>query len=313
VPLDSRLLLPFSPRTGSWRIAVARLLVCLPVCLLLAPSYPGTPGEPPRESPELRARAEQLELLRTEGYPPSRQIEVLRLADLAARDPVGFFGKCLEHYDRHIQGYTLTLHKQERLGGQLHEVEQIAVAFKDSPHSVFFNWLEGFRKARRVLYVEGQNENRMLAKAHLPPLDPIVVRELDSPDAKASGRYSMADFGLRKAMERVHRNWKKAQDAGALHVEYLGLHKVPKAGNRLCHALRRTRFASPEDDGVTELLLYIDVEDLLQVGSVLRGLAPDKDGQQKDGQFLAEYFFRDIRLNPTFPPEQFTRAALTAR
>jgi hypothetical protein len=291
---------------------VARLLVCLPVCLLLAPSYPGTPGEPPRDTPERRVLAAQLELLRKEGYFSGQQIEVLGLADLAARDPVAFFGKCLEHYDRHIQGYTLTLHKQERLGGELHEVERIAVAFKDSPHSVFFKWLEGIRKARRVLYIQGQNEDRMLAQAHLPPLNPIVVRELDSADAKASGRYSIADFGLRKAMERVHRNWNQAREAGALHVEYLGLHKVPKAGDRLCYALRRTRYATPEDDGVTELLLYIDVEDLLQVGSVLRGLAPDKEGQQKDGQFLAEYFFRNIRLNPTFPPEQFTRAALTA-
>jgi hypothetical protein len=29
-----------------------------------------------------------------------------------------------------------------------------------------------------------------------------------------------------------------------------------------------------------------------------------------DGQIIGEYFFRDIRLNPDLPPDQFTREAL---
>jgi hypothetical protein len=317
---------------------VARLLVCLPVCLLLAPTYPAMPLEPRRErlepadpgDPSLAGQLRQrgfspqqtrdyvawghasTEQLREQGYPPPEQLRALRLGSLAARDPVAFLEECLRHYGRHVTGYTLTMHKQERIGGKVQNVEQVAVAFKDRPHSVFFKWLEGARKAKRVLYVQGQNENRMVAVANVPPINPVVVRDLESPDAKASGRYSIAEFGLKKATQRVLTNWKKAQAAGALHVEYLGLRKVPKAGDRLCHTLRRTRYARPEDGGVTELILYIDVENLLQVGSVLLGLAPGKDGKESDGQFIAEYFFRDIRLNPSFSAKQFTRDALRA-
>jgi hypothetical protein len=317
---------------------VARLLVCLPVCLLLAPAYPDTPlestqGQPKAvhvSDPTLAARLRQqgfsprqtrdylawgyasTPLLRKEGYAVHGQLRVLGHGELAARDPVAFLEECLRHYDRHVQSYALLMRKRERIGETLHPVEQIQVYFKDKPHSVFFNWLEGARKARRVLYVQGENDNRMLARANLPPLDPIVVRELDSPDAQSSGRYPISDFGLKKAMQRVHRSWKKARDAGQLHVEYLGLHKVAKAGDRLCHKLRRRNDPEPETGGntVTEVTVYIDAENLLQVGTVLLGTVKGKDGKEKDGQFIAEYFFRDIRLNPKFEPNQFTREAL---
>jgi hypothetical protein len=259
---------------------MARLLVCLPVCLLLAPAYPGTTLEP---------RQGVTQLVHTQELPGG--------------EPVAFFEQCLAHYDRTVTGYTLVMRKQERIDGELQPLERIAVAFKEAPFSVFFKWLEGQRKALRALYVKGENRDRVLA---LPTIRiaGVVARDLDSAEAKASGRYPISEFGLKKAMQRVHTNWKKARDAKALHVAYLGVHRLPEAGDRTCYKLHRTRFAAPEDGGVTDLTLYIDTENLLLVGSVLRG---------EGGQLIAQYFFRDIRLNPTFPPNQFTREALTAK
>jgi hypothetical protein len=132
----------------------------------------------------------------------------------------------------------------------------------------------------------------------------VVARDVDSEDARESGRYPITEFGLRKAMQRVATNWKKAQNAKALHVEYLGIHKVPEAGNRACHKFRRTKYARPEDDGVTELILYIDTENLLQVGSILK---------DENGEMIGEYYFSNIKLNPQFRDNQFERAALTAK
>ena len=42
----------------------------------------------------------------------------------------------------------------------------------------------------------------------------------------------------------------------------------------------------------------------LMVGTILRG---------EEGQLIAEYYFRDIHLNPTFAKDQFTRKALQAK
>jgi Protein of unknown function (DUF1571) len=258
---------------------MARLLVCLPICLLLNPAYPGTPLDPRQASTELVGKER-----------------------LPSGEPIAFLEKCLERYDREVKGYTLTLRKQERVGGVLHPLERIEVAYKDDPPSVFFKWLEGARKALRVLWIKGANEDRMLVLPTLKILG-VVSRTLDSPDAKASGRYTIDQFGLRKGMERVLRSWKKVRAEKNLTLEYLGVHRVPETGNRPCYKLQ-AHYARPEGDGVTDVTVYVDKETLLQVGSVLHG---------EKGQLIAEYFFRDIRINPTFPPDQFTRAALTAK
>jgi hypothetical protein len=258
---------------------MARLLVCLPICLLLNPAYPGTTLDPRQASTEFVGKEK-----------------------LPTGEPIAFLEKCLERYDREVKGYTLTLRKQERLGGELQPREEIKVAFKNDPPSVFFQWIQGARKAQRALWVQGENEDRILVLPKLTILG-VVTRTLDSSDAKASGRYTIDHFGLRKATERVVKSWKETRAAKTLSVEYLGVHRVPETGNRPCYKLHAS-YSKPVRDGVTEVTLYVDKETLLQVGSVLHG---------EQGQLIAEYFFRDIQLNPTFPPEQFTRAALTAK
>jgi hypothetical protein len=258
---------------------MARLIICLPVCLMLNPAYPGTTLDPRQASTQFLGKEK-----------------------LPTGDPISFLEMCLKEYDRKVKGYTLTLRKQERVRGELYPLERIAVAYKDAPPSVFFRWIEGERKALRVLWVKGENDDCMLVLPKLKFVG-VVKRTLDSPDAKASGRYTIDSFGLRKGMERVLKSWKKTRAAGTVTLEYLGVHRVPETGNRPCYKLEG-HYTRPEGDGVTDVTVYVDRDTLLQVGSVLRGAK---------GQLIAEYFFRDIRINPTFPPNQFTRAALTAK
>ena len=77
---------------------------------------------------------------------------------------------------------------------------------------------------------------------------------------------------------------------------------MKEVGDRLCWKLKRTGYKQPEDaDGVTDLTLYVDTENWMQVGSTLKGA---------DGRLLGEYFFRDLELNPDFKADTFTREAV---
>src|SRR5262245_57668637 len=127
--------------------------LCLPLCLLLAPAYPDAPA--------------------VSGDYAGPQTGDVRIP-LPDPDPVAFLQKCIAKYDREVKGYTLTLRKQERIGGTLHPVEVIEVHFKDKPHSVHFYWKQGERKAKSVLYVEEENDGQLLV---LPagPLAALVV------------------------------------------------------------------------------------------------------------------------------------------
>ena len=128
----------------------------------------------------------------------------------------------------------------------------------------------------------------------------VVTRDVDGSEARQSGRYPLNQFGIKKGTERTLTGWKASQARGQLQVEYLGIHRVKEAGDRQCFKLRRT-YEAPESDGVTELTIYVDAENWLQVGSQIKG---------DEGKLIGEYFFRDIELNPTIKPEVFQADSL---
>jgi hypothetical protein len=225
--------------------------------------------------------------------------------DLLATDPIAFFEKCLERYDREVKGYSLTMQKQERINGKLQETQIHKIHFREKPFSVYMELVKGSPLAERILYVEGENGGKLLArprgKLARGIMGDVVERDTNSADAKQSGRYAINEFGLKAALQRIVKAGKAARERKALHVEYLGTFKVKEAGDRLCYKIKRSKFEKPEEDGITEVTIYIDTETWLLVGSVCKG---------EDNKLIAEYFFRDIQLNPKFAPDQFTRKAL---
>jgi hypothetical protein len=256
-----------------------RSVVCLPLCLLLAPDRP------------LVAPAEH-------RIPPG----IVSREPLPAKDPVEFLEKCLQKYrDQHIGGYTCILQKQERSDGTLNPSEEAEVAFRDKPQSVFMHWLRGARRADSVLYVDGENDGKLLIHPSglAGAFVKVATREVDGAEAKQSGRYTLDKFGFKKSMERSLKGWRAARDRGALHVEYLGIRKVRETGDRLCYALRRKY--DPPEDGVLEGTFYFDKESWLQTGVVLKG---------EENKLLGEYMFRDVKVNPKFRSDQFSRDAL---
>src|SRR5262249_21040420 len=96
-----------------------------------------------------------------------------------------------------------------------------------------------------------------------------------------------------------------AKQKGTLRLEFLGETKVFESDQRICFKLRRT-YAAPEADGTEDLTLYVDRENFLPIGIVVRGKVDAATGNR---ELLGEYFFRDLRLNPQFSPQQFNKAA----
>lgn len=239
------------------------------------------------------------EAIRTEDVAGAGDLE-----KLAQSDPVAFLEKCLDRYRSDVKGYRCTFHKQERIGGKLNKPEEIDLCFRENPHSVCMIWKNGARLAERSLYVEGQNNNKILVRPNgsvrrLAAGD-VVERDVTGDDARQSGRYTLDQFGIRKSTERVVAAWKAAKANGTLNVAYKGMEKVPMTGNRACFHLHRV-CASPENDGVMEHTLYVDTETWLPIASRVVG---------KNKELIGEYLFRDLKLNPEFDAEQFSRSAV---
>jgi len=273
-----------------------RLLLCLLLCLSVAPtSLPRIPSSPPLEPTE-----NPVFLSVTDDGSPLPDDATMR--ELAQRTPIVFLENCLRRYGREVRGYTGLLHKHERIDKQLVPREVLEIAFRDQPHSVWLKWVKGARRAGTVLYVKGENDNQVLIKpAGLLSVVGVVARHPYSDDARQNGRYWLPEFGIRYGTERVLASWVAASKRNALHVQYLGIRPIAELDNRTCFVLRRTGYEWPEVDGITDLVLYVDVQNWLQTGTVLRG---------EKGELIAEYFFRDLRINPYFAPEQFSKDGL---
>lgn len=247
------------------------------------------------------------EILRPEtpkGQGPASKIETPAesVEQVLARDPVAFLQMSLKKYDETIKGYAFTFDKHERINGKLRSPEKCEARFREKPFAVHMRWLEGAGLASQVLFVEGENNGKMLARGRGPlQFLGIQTRDVDGADAKSSGRFTIAQFGFKKSTERSLASMLKAKERGKLNVKYEGIVPVEKLGGQKCHKIVRTPYDPPEEDELTELTLYYDTEHLLQVGAVLRDVK---------GQLLGEYFFTNVQINPEFTEKQFTRDAL---
>jgi hypothetical protein len=134
-----------------------------------------------------------------------------------------------------------------------------------------------------------------------------VERAPDHSEVKASTRYLITDFGIRRGTERTYEAWKYIKEKGQLDFRYKGIQKCEQAGNRDCHVIVRkcdpnTELDSRErEEGLTEITIYMDVETGLQVGTVLKA---------KDDQLIGEYYFSDIKTNPEIDPKLFQKENL---
>jgi hypothetical protein len=290
-------------------------------------------GEPPPEAPEFR----------DEGKKLSTQEEFDKLA---REDPVKMLAAALTRYQREVRGGVhFTLEKQERVKGDpkyptAPPVEVIdAWVHGDVPDpetkktsiEVLMKWKSG---ARRALLAEIQGtlfSERPKAEGGLdgkavtwrpkallgslsPPVDPNISTAQDQ------SRYCIRDAGLYRSMLRTYEAWKARQEAGEFKFEYLGKRPIDKLGGRECHVIKRIcprveidsfelgGKASTDPkvvsvEGFTEVTIYIDAERWLQLGTELYRTEPD--GTRV---LVGTYYFRDVQLNPTIPPDTFTTA-----
>jgi len=275
-----------------------RLLLCLPLCLILAPDTP------PRPQPAFASSG----LLALDSLPPGKADDPLpadnaAMEKLARTDPIAFLEACLRKYKQEAKGsYTLTMHKQERIAGKLQRTEIVEVAYRDKPLSIRMEWKKGARRAQRTLYVDGDNDNKLLVRPTGAIAGLVIVsRDPNGLDVKDSSRYPATEFGLELTLRKTLAPWKEAKKRGDLKVAFLGTKRVKEAGDRDCWVLERTGYTRMEEDGIQKATLYFDKETWMQVGSVLRGA---------DDQLLGEYFFRDIKFDEDLDKDLFTRKSL---
>jgi Protein of unknown function (DUF1571) len=221
---------------------------------------------------------------------------------LAERDPVAFLERALARVDREVHSYRCIFDKQERVKGKMRPRESILIHFRNEPFSVHMEWLEGQDRAFRTLYVKSENPRLLTVRVGSAKFGFNMHKKVDAPDVLATSRFPITQFGMHSGALDTLVHMQSAQKKGTLHVRYAGKESPKEVGGRLCYKFVRTPYEPPEElEQLNELITYIDAATMMQVGSVLR---------DTEGKLIAEYFFRNIEINPPFDEKQFTEDSL---
>ena len=120
-----------------------------------------------------------------------------------------------------LPGYTAVLTRRELVDGKPVE-GTIAMKFRDEPFSVYMEFINPENRGRQILFVEGANGGKMLAKeaGGLKSMMGTVELAPDSALVKSESRYPITRAGLANLARGVVGQWTDETQYGETDVKY---------------------------------------------------------------------------------------------
>lgn len=206
----------------------------------------------------------------------------------------------LEAIRRDINDYQAIMVKRERIDGELRDPEFMKLKIRNRksnasgniPFSVYMRFLKPKSvRGREVIYVEGENEGKLLA--HETGLLGLTIFRLDpmGPLALKNSRYPIYEAGIENLVVKLIEKAERDKAAGDCQVEFI---ETAKINDRPCTKIKVTHpeQRQPYDFNVAEV--FIDNE--LQVPIRYAAYAwPKKAGGEPE--LLEEYTYLNLELN----------------
>ena len=195
-----------------------------------------------------------------------------------------------------IQDYTVTFHKQQRVGGILYGEEDTLFKFK-KPFMVYMKWIGDIDKGREALYVEGKHDRRLLV--HLGGMidyfAPTFALHPTGVLAMRKNLRPITESGLGNTIALLVKVCERAQRNGDLRARYLG---AGGAGGRPVHRFERTL---PRKAGYPahRTLIELDRENGYPLSVTSYGWS---------GELLEKYLYDGLRTNVGLTDADFDRA-----
>jgi hypothetical protein len=213
------------------------------------------------------------------------------VARLARTDPMALLDMALRRCCR-LADYQGTFTRQEVFNGSLQQVTVSRFKFRARPFSVALRVVAGAEKVDRMLYVEGRNNGKMLARpiGLARKLVPCVELDPRGEEVRKNSPRAITDFGLENIMTSTRDGLRESQARGGQTTEFLGMGELDGCKVMVIRA------SSAGGDVVIEL----DAARLVP----LRVRRHDADGQ-----LMGLYYFNDLTLDCGLGDSDFTREA----
>lgn len=213
-----------------------------------------------------------------------------------------------------IPDYMATFTRQERVNKQLLMRESTDLKVRHAPFSVYMKWNEGSDIGREILFVEGQNDNRMLVKkgGQVGEMLPTFKVEPDGDIAMKESRYPVTTSGILKLVEKLldYCNRDVKLEEGVL-CQFLPDQKID---GRMCYVIRTDYGCAEVDPEYRSSIIFVDKETALPLcvknyGWSGRCGAPESANEKLTDDTLIEFYaFTGIRYQSRLPESEFDQA-----
>ena len=163
---------------------------------------------------------------------------------------------------KEMKDYVAVFTRQEMVGGRMFG-SQMQMKFRPNPTSVYLKFVNPEYAGREVIFVEGRNNNQMLAhETGLKGLIGTVSLDPQSPTAMAEARYPVTRIGIQSLVTSVLNQWEKETEFGEVDVKY---YAEAKLGDRPVTVIESTHPTPRRQFKFQITRLWIDKETRLPV------------------------------------------------
>ena len=220
------------------------------------------------------------------------------LAQRIAKDPIAVLQEGLDWYNHNVTSYICTLHKQERInpGGSMGLEQKLSCKFMDKPFSVYLEAVENPAGAKKVLYIDGKWDNKMLVQpAGLAVLLGHFLIDPHGSQAQAETLQGIDQFGFRKSIEKMIHDCQTARGEGIFTFRILGANTL--AGRQV--VVYDAKINEPKPTGRFEfphIRVWLDREWLLPIAV---------DTWDAQGIQRGHYHYADVNFHAKLTPNDF--------
>ena len=209
-----------------------------------------------------------------------------------------------------VRDYSCTLVKQERVGGVLNEQEYMYTEIRNRqvqndqvvvPFSVYMYFLKPEKcKGREVIYVEGRNNNKLVAhEANFLKTFGAVWLDPNGPIAMRGNLYPITDVGVETLILKLLEKGERDRQRGEVQVEFV---RNAKLNGRVCTVLQVTH---PErrpyfDFHIAQI--FIDDEINFPVRYVAYSWPSQPGGKP---ELIESYTYLNLKLNVGLTDDDF--------
>ena len=193
-----------------------------------------------------------------------------------------------------VTGFTAALTKHECIDGRLRDPETMFLKCRYSPFSVYVKWTKNPNKDREVLYVQGQDDDKVIGHQPVGPMNFEMKSDPDGSEARKESLRPITEVGFKSAMDILVKIADEARAAGDLSQVCMD---NQKCDGRPCWMLVRVLPKKPNYPAHL-CYMYIDKELMAPVRVA---------GFDWDDNLIASYSCSDVKLNARFGANDFSR------